>query len=169
MTNREHPTLEELMDYVHGELKEHDDAAVHAHLAGCSPCSEAYEQEARLGELLRDHARLEERELPPSVVDGIFDALAEQSSASPTVWRRLSAALRPAIALPVAAAIVLAVYFGFVATHGTARAQSIDASYYLEDHAEFATTVPFSDESAAPAMLTSDDAASGEQMVDESH
>ncbi len=165
MIEREHPSPEALTDYAHGELPAADDARVHAHLSGCADCAEAYDGELRLGEILRAHARMEERELPPGLTDAIF---ANVAGSAPSWWDRIVASLRPAIALPVAAAVVLALYFT-LSTHGTARATTIDASYYLEDHAELANSVPFDDESAAPAMLTSDDGAAGERAVDEAH
>ncbi|MBV8489204.1 MAG: zf-HC2 domain-containing protein [Candidatus Eremiobacteraeota bacterium] len=156
--NQEHLTTEDLMDYVHGELAASEDARVHAHLSGCSECSDARDAELQLSEILRDHAAVEERELPPGFADGVFDAIRAESAA-PSMWERLAGVLRPAIALPVAAAIVLGIFFGFVSTHGTARANVIDASYFLEEHAELATTVPFDDGSIAPAELTSNDEA----------
>lgn len=166
MIDRNHPSGEELIDYAHAALSEGDDARLHAHLATCSSCTEALEAETRLGELLREHARLQERELPRSLVESIY-AAARKDGHAPPWWTRLAGALRPAVMLPAAAAIAIAIFLGFVSTRGTARATPIDAAYYLEDHAELATTVPFGEESSARTMLTSDTVAADERAVDE--
>ncbi|HTU81183.1 MAG TPA: zf-HC2 domain-containing protein [Candidatus Acidoferrales bacterium] len=154
MIEREHIAPEELIDYVHGELAPADDARVYAHLSACTSCSEAHEGETQLTEILREHARLSEREMPPGLADGIYAAIRERRI-SP--WHRFAELLRPAVLVPSAAAVAIALYFGIVSTQGTAHANAIDATYYLEDHAVLGTTVPFDDGSIAPTMLTSDE------------
>ena len=57
-----HPTIDRLIDSAHGELSPPQETAVRAHLAECPPCTAAFEDEVRLGALLREHARAEERE-----------------------------------------------------------------------------------------------------------
>lgn len=167
MIDRTHPTPEELMDYVHHELDERRDAAVHAHVAECSDCREAYEAEVRLGDMLRAHARSEERDMPYGLAERIFAAAAADHERPLPWWQRLELVLRPAIAIPAAGVLVLGVFFAYSATHrGAARATAIDAAYYLEDHAALAASVPFEGGSVVPATLTSDDAMADERTVD---
>jgi anti-sigma factor RsiW len=155
--NQQHPSTDQLVDYAHGELSAREDAAVHAHLAVCAGCAEAHDAEARLVELLRRHARAEERELPPGLATAIFARAASDSAPSPWSWERLLAALRPAVAVPVAAAVALAIYISAAGWHGSAKSDAIDAAYYIENHAALASTMPFEEGAAIPTMLTSDE------------
>jgi anti-sigma factor RsiW len=159
MMTADHPSYETLVDYAHGELSANDAAAVLSHLNGCVPCAQTYEGETRLTQVLRAHARAEERELPASVVTAIYAAI--EPPARERWWSGASWFGRPAVALPLAAALIFGVYYTVTSTHQGLRATTIDAAYYLEDHAELATSVPFQDGSVAPAMLTSDNAAPG--------
>lgn len=156
MNTNEHPTLEELTDYVHGELPPQRDAAVHAHIAECEACAEAHDTEVRLGEVLREHARAEERELPLGFGQRIRDAaIASERPATPW-WEAFARALRPAIAIPVVATVVLAVYFVVAASHqGTAQMATIDAATYIDNHAALATDMPFSESLTMPAAFAS--------------
>ncbi|MBV8155377.1 MAG: zf-HC2 domain-containing protein [Candidatus Eremiobacteraeota bacterium] len=157
MNNVDHPTIETLSDYVHGELSERDDAAVHAHLAGCSACAELHDIEARLGEVLRAHARAEERELPLGFEARIVDAAIASDASSATGWREAFAWLwRPAIAVPVAAALALAIYFGAGAVNPPLRSATIDATSYVESHTALAADMPFADSSALPVTFASE-------------
>jgi hypothetical protein len=71
------------------------------------------------------------------------------------MWTRAFGWMRPAVAVPLAAAIALAAYFG-TTYMGPHAAPLIEASYYLQDHADMSTTIPFSDRGAAnPADLES--------------
>jgi anti-sigma factor RsiW len=153
--NETHLTVEQLVDYLHGELSPQADAAVHAHLAECRECSEARDAEASLSELLRAHARSEERELPPGVVAQVWDAVDKARAPSP--WTRLVTAMRPAVALPAAAALGLALYFARTLPHATLGAPKIDATYYVENHAALTATTPFAEDSPLPVVLTSDE------------
>ena len=156
MNPQQHPTLEQLTDYVHGELAPHDDAAVHAHLAGCAACSEARDAEVRLGEILREHARAQERELPPGFAARVLAATAERDGISR--WKfDVAQLLRPVVAFPIAAAFALAAYLGIATLHGPrARATTIDAAYYLEDHAALAADMPLDEGSSMATVLASD-------------
>jgi anti-sigma factor (TIGR02949 family) len=156
--NQQHPSIDQLVDYAHGELSAREDAAVHSHVAACPDCADAYDAEVRLTELLRGHARAEERELPPGLADAIRARVADASaSAAWWTWQRLSASLRPVIAVPIAAVLVLAIYASFAIWHGSAKSDAIDAAYYIENHAALASTMPFEESSAIPATLTSDE------------
>ena len=157
MSKPDHPTIEQLTDYVHGELSEHDDVAVHAHLADCAACTELHDTEAGLSELLRAHARAEERDLPPGFAARIVDA-AIASERQPVMDLReiFARMLRPAIAVPVVAAAALAIYFGTNAQHPTRGTATIDAAAFMDSHAALATDMPFADSSALPVAFTSD-------------
>jgi anti-sigma factor RsiW len=159
-----HPTPEQLVDYLYGELPTPQDAAVHAHLSECSPCSHAYEAEAALTELLRAQARSEEREIPYRVIAGVRDATANLSAASP--WARIRAALRPMVLVPIAAAVAIALYLGFGVRH-SASVTPIDAAYYVDSHAALTSTAPFSEDAPIPAMLTSDESLGDQPTVDQ--
>jgi anti-sigma factor RsiW len=150
----DHPTSEMLIDYVHGELPAHEDAALHAHLSACNSCSETHADEVRLGELLREHARTEERELPPGFAARIV-ATAVSAAPQRSWWQ--AAIFRPVFALPAAAAIALALYVGFSSFHGAAKTTTVDAAYYIESHAALATDMPFAEGASLPMSFASYD------------
>jgi anti-sigma factor RsiW len=150
----DHPSSEMLLDYVHGELPAHQDAAVHAHLAVCSSCSGAYDEEMRLGELLRAHARAEERELPPGFGARVI-AAATASPPARAWWQ--APIFRPAYVLPAAAGIVLALYLGFSAFGGPAKTTTVGATYYIESHAALATDAPFAEGASLPVSFAAND------------
>jgi anti-sigma factor RsiW len=152
--NQLHPTSEEIVDYLHGEVSPARDAAIHAHLAGCTECSEIRDSEVSLTEMLRAHARADERELPAGVVATIRGRVQYKP---PSLWEWLSAAFRPAVAVPVAIAIAAFIYFGFRFAHGPAVASTIDASYYVESHAALSSTTPLSEDDPIPGALRNDD------------
>lgn len=155
MNINEHPTAEQLNDYVHGELPEQQDAHVHAHLSVCAPCSEAHEMEARLGEVLREHARATERELPLGFAQCIVEAAIASDAPATPWWESVARLLRPAIAIPAVAAIALAVYLSIVAANqGSVETATIDAATYLDNHAALATDMPFA-ENAMPDTFAS--------------
>jgi hypothetical protein len=132
----------------------------------CPICQQARAEEAALTEALRAHARAAERELPESVIANIRAAVAQPQR--PPLWSRLQAALRPAVLVPSAVAIAAALYFGFTAMHGTARATTIEPAYYVDNHAALTATAPFSEEAPMPPMLTSENAPfADERPVDE--
>jgi anti-sigma factor RsiW len=151
--NETHPSIEQIVDYLHGELAPSEDAAIHAHLAGCRSCDERRADEVAISEALQTHARAEERELPASVVARIRTAIARPPQ---TAWERLRDALRPVVLVPAAAAVGVAVYLGFNAWHASVAPTAINAAYYVNNHAAMTTTAPFADE-VQPAMLTSND------------
>lgn len=155
--NQTHLTIEQIIDYERGELSPHEDATVRAHLTRCAACGESHQTEVRLGELLREHARAAELELPPGLVTSIFARVASESNA-PSWWQRLSALLRPIVAIPVGAAVVVAIYFAAASGwHAGAKNDAADAAYYMESHAALATTMPFEEGDAIPTVLTSDE------------
>ncbi|MDQ2680574.1 MAG: zf-HC2 domain-containing protein [Candidatus Eremiobacteraeota bacterium] len=148
----QHLSNTELIDYIHGQLAPAQDALVHTHLDACAPCRDEYAAEIALGEMLRNQAALEERELPPMLKAQIW---AKVRAERPSALQRMGAFLRPAYALPIAAVVVLLAFFGPGYLHQQQpAAPSIDAAYYLQDHAAMNSTVPFGDQNgAAPAAL----------------
>lgn len=139
----QHPTHEQFIDYLHSALSPAEDAAVHAHIDDCALCRSNYAAEVQLTELLRNQARAEERELPPMLKASIWQAIRELP-ASPL--DRVRAWLRPAYAVPVAAALLIGLFFGSGYLHGSRdQVPAIDAAYYLQDHAAMNGTVPFGD------------------------
>lgn len=154
--NQEHTTIEELIDYLHGELEPERDAAILMHLQHCQTCSTAYDGQARLTESIRAYARASERELPQGVVNRIWDQI-ESERRQPSWTQRIAALWRPAIAVPAAAVIVVAAFFGYSSLHVAAPMTTIDASYYLQDHAALTNTVPFNEGTVVPPGLQPDE------------
>jgi predicted anti-sigma-YlaC factor YlaD len=144
-----HLTQEQLIDYVHGALSPQIDAAIYEHLEACDQCRFEYDAELALTDLIRTHAAGEERELPPTLKAEIWSRI---RSARPSPWSRLVERLRLSVAVPVAAAVAIAAYFG-VTYLGPQGAPSIEAAYYLQDHAALNSTIPFSDRAAMPVNL----------------
>jgi predicted anti-sigma-YlaC factor YlaD len=149
----QHISTDQLVDFLHHALAPEDDAALHAHLIECAPCRTAYQEEAALSEALQSHARATERELPQGVEARIWDAL-ERASSQPTIAERLRAWFRPMVTVPLVAVVALAIVFmpRYVQEQAS---PTIDAGYYLQDHAAMNGTVPFADSTAAvPVSLT---------------
>ena len=130
-----HYTSDTFIDYIHGELAPGEDARLYAHLGTCSDCRAAYDAEVGLGEALRGLPLAEERELPPMLKAQIWAAIRTEK---PTVLGALRGYLRPAYALPVAAALLVAGFFGVPAARNGFTSQEpagVAASYYLDEHA----------------------------------
>jgi predicted anti-sigma-YlaC factor YlaD len=164
--NQTHPPLEQLVEFLHGELPAPQDALVHAHLAACSQCANAYEAEASLTEILRAHATSQERELPGAIAAAIRDAIERPRQAR--AWEMIRSMLRLVLVIPAAAAIAVALYFGTSAWHHRpAAATPINAAYYVDNHAALTADAPFSEDAPIPVVLTSGDTAGAEQPVNE--
>jgi anti-sigma factor RsiW len=146
----EHLSNDLLVDYVHGELAPEDDALTHAHLQACAPCRREYEIEISLGDALRSAAAAEAVEMPASVSAAVWN---EIRRARPSRVTRLAAFLRPAIALPVAAALLLGGWFA--SPYSRPAHPTIDALYYFEAHAAQSAATPLSERNTAPALETS--------------
>ena len=147
---KEHLKNEDLVDFLHEALSPEEDAAIYAHLETCAPCRKEHDFEAALGEAVQVYAVNTERELPSSVKAEIWERI---RSAKPSALSHLAGWFRPAVAVPIAAAIALGAYFG-VTSLGSPGVAPIDAAYYLQDHAAMTTVVPFSDRSeVSPSAL----------------
>jgi anti-sigma factor RsiW len=149
--SEQHVSPETLVEYLHGELPAAQDASVHAHLAQCRECTDAYEAEAALTEMIRGHCRAEERDLPQGVVLRIREAV--EASHVPW-WQRLSSSLRPlAVGTAIAAGLLFGTFLSLRGWHSHAQASTIDAAYYLDDHSALAPTTPFGEGAAMPDSL----------------
>ena len=158
----QHLTNETLIDYMHGALTPQEDAAVHAHMETCDVCRSEYDAEVTLSEMLRAQARREERELPPMLKAELWQRIREEE---PSRANRLLGWFRPAFAVPIAAAIALAAYFG-PSVFGSHPAPTIEAAYYLQDHAALNSTIPFNDHgSATPVDLETGTATTAQVAV----
>jgi anti-sigma factor RsiW len=145
----EHLTTDTLIDYIHGELDAAEDAVTLAHLQACPSCSAAYEVEAFLSESLK-RAGHDTLELPSMVKARIWENVRAES-ASPKA--RILAFFRPAIAFPVAAALAVALYFASPIAHRAPSGPSVDASYYLEQHAAEEIGNPLGERSVSSAVV----------------
>jgi len=155
-----HPNHELLIDYLHGELAPGEDAAFLLHLDECATCRARYQEEVSLSESLREYARATEREFPVGIRAAVLDAI-ETGADRPTLLERLASVFKPAIAVPIAAALVLAAFLGFGST--AHRNPTIDAGYYLEDHAAVTSAVPFNEGNTVPTALFVTENADGTQ------
>jgi predicted anti-sigma-YlaC factor YlaD len=155
------------VDYLHGELAPEDDALAHAHLAACPECRRAYDVETSLTEAIRSAAKADEREMPSLISAFVWEQVRQ---AQPGPFARIAGWLRPVVAVPVAAALLLGGWFASPYAHPGATPPRIDAMYYLQAHAAQAgspleqagaTTLESSmllRESTAPLIAEHDDA-----------
>jgi anti-sigma factor RsiW len=157
-----HYTSETLSDYLHGALGPTADRAVLLHLEACRDCARLFDQEALIGEALRTAARAEELEFPSMVKARVWDAVRREQ---PSLLQRLRSRWAPAIAVPVAAAVALAAYFGSPILQSTVP-PTINASYYLDEHNAQTTQSPLGP-SVSPAIYTTGSgAASAASYID---
>ena len=156
--NMSHLSSDRLVDYTRGELSPRDDAAVHAHLAECADCAHAYDSELRLVDLLKSHARAEERELPPGLATAIrARAAGDRAGPQRWSWHWLSASFGAFAAAGIAAVLVVAFVLSFTIPRSAPKSVAVDASTYMANHAALASTMPFEDGTDAPVMMTADE------------
>lgn len=160
-----HPTTEDLIDYDRRELDGEADARVHEHLRGCAACARHHEDETSLVDILRKRLADEERDLPSAVSLGVWERISGGSPSSERVawWN----SLRPLIALPMAAMLLLAVLFGTHLVHIGLPGQhrpGIDVATYIRDHAALARTTPFGDQNAVPVELADESLSLGSNV-----
>jgi anti-sigma factor RsiW len=148
----QHLNADLIVDFVRGELAPEDDALAHAHLQTCPACRAEYDLEVALRDALRAAARAEEVEMPSTIKAAIWEEIRQ---ARPSPLARFAAFWRPALAVPVAAALLLGGYFASPYVGHTASAPTIDAAYYLEAHAAQTAQTPLSSTSASQAIETS--------------
>ncbi len=149
----QHLSNDTLIDYLHGELRPQDDALAHAHLAACSTCRAARDVESGVSEFIRAGAASEEREFPSLISAAVWERI---RAARPSPLARLGAFLRPAIAVPVAAVLLVGGWFASPLGHGSSNGgRSIDAMYYFQAHAAQSASSPLSEHSGLPVLETS--------------
>jgi len=149
-----HYSSETLSDYLHRALSPAADSAVLTHLDACGECRRRFEDEAALGDALRAAARAEEREFPSMVKARVWDAVRRER---PTLLDRLRSRWATAFAVPVAAMIALALYFGTPILQSSGPA-TVTASYYLDEHNAQTTQNPLGP-SVSPAVYTTEGSA----------
>jgi anti-sigma factor RsiW len=146
-----HFTDDDLIDYLHGEVPDEADARIHAHLAVCSDCSSRYDAEAAVGEQLRASTFAQERPFPAIIRAQVWAAI---RSAEPTPLERLRAFINPVVAVPLAAALALLMYFSVPVLRGDrATAPTVAAAYYFEEHAAEGLENPLADHVNTNATL----------------
>src|SRR5260370_36758006 len=120
-----------LIDYLHGALDPSTDAAVFSHLEVCAECRAARDLEAAIADALRTAARAEALELPSTVKAHVWEAVRRRK---PTLLDRLRSPWGPAIAVPIAAPIALAAYFGTPLLRGRGTPPGSPARYDVDQH-----------------------------------
>ncbi|MBD5653929.1 MAG: zf-HC2 domain-containing protein [Candidatus Eremiobacteraeota bacterium] len=151
-----HLSTDLLIDFLHGELSPAEDALAHTHMATCAACRAEYDLEASLTGALRASALAEEREMPSLVNAAVWQLIRE---ARPGPFTRVAAWLRPAVAVPIAALLIVG---GWFALPHPATAPTIDASYYFQTHAAQSSQTSLSERtSGAQAFETSSTRDSG--------
>lgn len=139
-----HYNADTLDDYLHGALGPERDATIHAHLEACADCRALYDEAARVRDWLRAAARAEEREFPSMIKARVWEAV--RATPEPASFAdRLRALWRPAVAVPIAAAIAIAAYMGVPIVHGGSQPAGVAATYLLEEHAALASDNPLAD------------------------
>lgn len=142
-----------LIDYLHGALDARSDASVFAHLETCEPCRVAYDDEAAFGEMLRTAARGDELEFPSMIKARVWDAVRRER---PSFAKRLFSGWGPRIAVPVAAALALAVTLGAPILHGPSTSNAgVNAAFYLNEHSAESQQTPLA-AGANPAVYGTD-------------
>ncbi|HTW83200.1 MAG TPA: zf-HC2 domain-containing protein [Candidatus Sulfotelmatobacter sp.] len=141
-----HYDRDTLIDYQHRALDPDADAAVFAHLETCADCLALHDEEAALGERLRALAGAQEREFPSLIKARVWDAVRRER---PSVLARLHLRWGPALAVPVAAAFILGVYFGTPVFRGSVP--GVAATFYLDEHSAETQDNPLG-QGAAPAI-----------------
>lgn len=140
-----------LIDYLHGQLPPEEDALAHAHVEACTACRAEYDAEAALSEALRSAAVAEELEFPSLISAQVWEQVRQ---ARPGWTTQLAGLFRPAIALPVAAVAVAALYLATpLAQNAAGPAKHVSASYYLEQHAAQQAQNPLGERSPTAAQL----------------
>jgi anti-sigma factor RsiW len=138
-----------LVDYERGELDAARDAAMFEHLHACPACHAQWQADLAVVESLR--ALLPEREFPTAVLAGVRQAIHAQRE--PSILERLRVALRPAIALPVAAAVVIA--GGVLGVRHSPPQPTLPGMYFVREHVAQTAGMPSSDRAWSTYLLTS--------------
>jgi anti-sigma factor RsiW len=155
-----HYDLETIDDYLHGELDEARDAAVHAHLETCATCRARYDETASVRDWLRAAAEAEARDFPSLIKAQVWDTV---RAAKPGPLAFLRGGWRPWLAVPVAAALAFAAYVELPAFHAAPPPAGVAASDLLLEHAAHMADNPLADHGVVVEAvdLTADSASDG--------
>jgi predicted anti-sigma-YlaC factor YlaD len=148
----QHLSLETLIDYIHGELTPEADAAVHLHLTSCPACREEYDAEVQVGEALRAVLRAQDIEFPSIVAARTWERI---RNARTGPLASLAILLRPVVAVPLVLAIGFGAYFATPLGHAPKHDRTINASYYLEQHAGQEAADPLAERGPVQVMESS--------------
>jgi anti-sigma factor RsiW len=152
-----------LVDYERGELDAARDAAMHEHLQSCSACHTQWQADVALVDSLR--AWSAEREFPASILAGVRQAM--YAERSPSIAERLRAVFRPAFAAPVAAAVLIAVVFGY--NHSRPAPPTMTGIDYVREHFAQTASLPSSDRAWSTYVLTSANASGNSDATAQPH
>lgn len=149
-----------LVDFERGELDAARDAAMHAHLASCPACHHAWEADLGMVDAIR--VALPERDFPTSILAGVRQAMYAESAPQPSFLERLRVILRPVVAAPIAAALIVGGFFVTHRTHETSQA-NMSGIDFVREHVAQTADMPSSDRTWSTYILTSanDTAGSG--------
>jgi anti-sigma factor RsiW len=142
-----------LVDYERGELDAARDAAMHAHLHACDTCRADWQADLSMIESLR--ASTPDRDFPMAVLAGVRQAM--HAEIAPSFLDRLRASLRPAIALPVAAAVIIV--GGILNYRSATPPPTLTGIDYVREHVAQTAGLPSSDRAWSTYLLTSANAA----------
>jgi len=143
-----------LVEYERGELDAARDAAIYSHLQACDACRAEWRSDLDLIESLRESLR-SEREFPTAILAGVRQAM--YAERPPSLAERLRAALRPAVAAPVAAAIlVVGSILGYQRAHQPQP--TLTGMDYVREHVAQTAGLASSDREWATYVLTSENA-----------
>jgi anti-sigma factor RsiW len=139
-----------LVDYERGELDAVRDAEMFAHLQACDGCRAVWRTDTELVDSLRSLRCAQA--LPPSVLAGVRQAM--HAAPAPSFLEQLRAVLRPAIAAPVAAALIIGVgTIGYQRTH--VPAPTLTGMDFVRQHVAQTAGLPSSDRAWSTYLLTS--------------
>jgi anti-sigma factor RsiW len=139
-----------LVDYERGELDVARDAAMYAHLTACEDCRAEWHADLALVDALRSSA--DEREFPMSVLVGVRQAM--HAEPAPSLVQRLRVFLRPVIAAPVAAAVILTgVFVGY--QQSRTPQPTLTGMDFVREHVAQTASLPSSDRTWSTYVLTS--------------
>jgi anti-sigma factor RsiW len=139
-----------LVDYERGELDAARDAAMHEHLQACDACRAEYQADLAMVDSLRSWSA--DREFPASILAGVRQAM--YAERAPTFMERLRAVMRPAVAAPMAAAVLIAV--GYAGYHRAHTPQpTLTGMDFVREHFAQTASLPSSDRAWSTYVLTS--------------
>src|ERR1700730_16413955 len=136
---------------------------MHEHLQSCTACRAEWQADLALIDSLRTWSA--EREFPASILAGVRRAV--HAERSPSIAERLRAVLRPAFAAPMAAAVLIAVVYGY--NHSRQAPPTMTGIDYVREHFAQTASLPSSDRAWSTYVLTSANASSNSDATTQPH